>query len=95
VAVPGIAKGLVDIWGNPQIRTGENFDATVNGYTDTKVELGGKVQEKKRIELLDEIWNKTGSSNKPYVILKKGVTNLAEDMLYYRVGGSHWRYVRD
>lgn len=95
IAVPGTVKGMVDILGNAQYETGEHFDAVVDGKEDVYVELGGKVDNSKRIALLDDIWNQTGNDSMPYVVLDAGTTGLEEAMLYYRVGAGNWRYVRD
>ena len=88
IAVEGSKKWLGE-WS-----TGEDFDATVNGHEDTEVELGGKVTSKSAIARLDEIWDKTGSENKPYVVLSTD-SGLSEDMLYIRQGVSNWWIVRD
>ena len=87
ISVPGSYSGILDMWGNPQFVTNENFDATVNGETDNYVRLGDKVSNDSLIKRLDYIYNNTGSSNTPYTYYN--------DMLYLRQGAGTWWIVKN
>ena len=102
IAVPG------DSWrGNKNAKlemnwsSGAKFNSYVNGTHDDKVELGAKVENGDLIKKLNYIYNKTGDSSKPFVVLRgtasgaPDVNQGTEDKFYLRQGAGQWWKVRD